>query len=75
MLNGGEQWGVCYNTDLGYVERGRNLGRDLPRLPDILHGMDSLHLYPSRPGGACFQYNVATDRLILRTDVLDEVKH
>ena len=27
MLNGGEQWGVCYNTDLGYVERGRNLGR------------------------------------------------
>ena len=75
LLAGGEEWGVCYNTDLGYVERGRNLGRELQRLPDILSEMDCLHLFPSRPGKPCFQYNMATDRVTLRTDVVDEVKY
>ena len=74
LLNRGDQWGVCYNTDLGYVERGRNLGRDIPRLPDILQGMDCLHLYPSRPGSGCFQYDMVSDRVTFRTDIMDEVK-
>lgn len=74
VLVGGDQWSGGYCTDLGYVVRLPNLGRDIPRLSAQLEAMDCLHIHPGgRAGGACWVFDPATRLLRLDPEITDKV--
>lgn len=73
LLEGGDNWGVGLNTDMGYARRQANLENDIPTLSEQMRDFDALHIHPIRPGEPCYVYDATTDTVRPDPRITDEV--
>ena len=73
LLEGGNNWAVGLNTDMGYARRQANLGNGIPTLAEQILDFDALHIHPIRPGEPCYVYDPATDTVRLDPRITDDV--
>ena len=74
LLEGGNNWAVGLNTDMGYARRQANLGNAIPTLAEQIQELDALHIHPVRAGEPCYVYDSATDTVRLDQRITDDVR-
>ena len=75
LLEGGNNWAVGLNTDMGYARRQANLRNAIPTLAEQIQDSDALHIHPVRPGEPCYVYDSATDTVRLDARITDDVRY